>query len=277
MSELVFVKLGGSTITDKMTPETPRHHAIARIAGELAAAREERPGLRLVLGHGSGSFGHVLARRHQTRAGVHGPDQWRGFAEVAAMAARLNRIVADALLAAGLPVWSLQPSASARCRGGSLVAMDTGRLERALAEGLVPLVYGDVALDDLQGGTIISTEQILVYLARHLRPARLLLATDVDGVLERDLDNGLWERTIPHVSAANWEVVRESLSGSQAPDVTGGMLAKVREVLDLTRDVPGLEAHIFSGEVPGRLKQVILDPAASVPGTRIRWQGAGGT
>jgi hypothetical protein len=112
MSELVFVKLGGSVITDKTRIETARPDVIARIACEVASARAEQPGLKLVLGHGSGSFGHVVARRFGTREGVHGADAWRGFAEVAAVAARLNRIVVDAFREAGVPVWSLQPSAS---------------------------------------------------------------------------------------------------------------------------------------------------------------------
>ena len=145
--ELVFVKLGGSVITDKTQPETARPEVIARLAGEIAAALAARAvpsktsglapsdtsgqvhsnapsyGLRVVLGHGSGSFGHVVARRYGTRQGVYSAADWRGFAEVAAVAARLNRIVADICLAVGVPVWSLQPSASASCRGGELVSL----------------------------------------------------------------------------------------------------------------------------------------------------------
>ncbi len=37
---------------------------------EIAAARQENPGLRLVVGHGGGSFGHVAAAKFGTRQGV---------------------------------------------------------------------------------------------------------------------------------------------------------------------------------------------------------------
>ena len=40
--ELVFVKLGGSVITDKTQPETARPEVIARLAGEIAAALAAR-------------------------------------------------------------------------------------------------------------------------------------------------------------------------------------------------------------------------------------------
>ena len=108
--QLVFVKLGGSVITVKTEPETARLQVIERLAGEIATALTSHPDLRLVLGHGSGSFGHPAAQRHGTHLGVHSLAGWQGFAEVAATAARLNRLVAGALLAAGVPAWSIQPS-----------------------------------------------------------------------------------------------------------------------------------------------------------------------
>jgi isopentenyl phosphate kinase len=271
MSELVFVKLGGSVITDKTQPEVARPDVIERLAREIGSARALRPGLRLVLGHGSGSFGHVAANRYKTHTGVYTTEDWQGFAQVAAVAARLNRIVADLFLAAGVPVWSLQPSASARCRGGELVALETGPVERALARELVPLVFGDVALDDLQGGTIVSTEQIFAFLARRLHPRRVILASVVDGVFDQDPLREPTARQVPEISSRNWDEVRSVLGGSHATDVTGGMLAKVEEMVELVRDVPGLVVQILSGERIDALKTALLGPAELAGGTRIYW------
>jgi isopentenyl phosphate kinase len=277
--ELVFVKLGGSVITDKERPETARPEVIERLAGEVACALAAQPdpplpsgqGLRLLLGHGSGSFGHVFARRYGTRQGVRTAADWQGFAEVAAAAARLNRIVTDAFLGAGVPVWSLQPSASAWCHGGELVSLAALPVERALVKGLVPMLYGDVALDSLLGGTIVSTEQIFAFLARRLRPARLVLVGAVDGVFERDPLRDPTARPVPEISAANWEEVRAVLGGSHATDVTGGMLAKVEEMVGLVRELPGLTVHLISGERPGALETVLRRPAEALGGTLIRW------
>ncbi len=269
--ELVFVKLGGSVITDKTRPATPRHDAIKRLAAEIAAARAACPDLQLLLGHGSGSFGHVAARRYGTHQGVRDAAGWRGFAEVAAAAARLNRLVTDALLGAGVPAWSLQPSASARCRQGELEWFDVAPLEDALAYGLVPLVYGDVALDVAQGATIISTEQIFAYLARRLQPDRLILAVVVHGVFEADPLQDPSAEAVPRISAENWSAVRSALGGSHATDVTGGMLAKVDQMVALARDLPGLTVHLLSGERPGAVQDALCGPVDQVGGTLIRW------
>ncbi|HSR34892.1 MAG TPA: isopentenyl phosphate kinase [Anaerolineae bacterium] len=279
MSELVFVKLGGSVITDKTQPETVRPETLSRLAKEVASALSvgsipspsSGQGLRVVLGHGSGSFGHMVANRHGTRKGVRSVADWQGFAGVAAVAARLNRIVTDAFLAAGVPVWSIQPSASARCQGGELVSLETFTVEQALGRGLVPLLYGDVALDDVLGGTIISTEQVFAYLARQLRPARLILAGVADGVFEGDPLRDPSSRHIPEISSANWHGVRALLGASHGIDVTGGMRAKVDEMVNLARDVPGLEVIILSGERVGALKTALLTPSKVLGGTRIHW------
>jgi isopentenyl phosphate kinase len=268
---LVFVKLGGSVITDKGQPETARPEVIARLAGEIAQARASRPDLRLVLGHGSGSFGHITARRYGTRQGVHTPADWLGFSAVAAVAARLNRLITDHFLEAGVPVWSLQPSASAQCRGGHLVSLALAPIRGALAHGLIPLLYGDVALDEQQGGTIISTEQIFAFLAHHLHPERLVLVGVVDGVFDRDPLRDPNARPIREITPANWQAAESALGASHAPDVTGGMRAKVEQMVELVREVPSMKVHLISGERPGALRGVLLDPDEQTHGTIIHW------
>jgi isopentenyl phosphate kinase len=270
MSELVFCKLGGSVLTIKARPHTTRPEIIARLAAEVAQALDARPELRLVLGHGSGSFGHAVAMRTGTRAGVQGAEGWRGFALVAAEAARLNRKVADALLAARVPVWSLAPSASARCESGQLAWLNTEPVREALVRGLVPLVYGDVALDRAQGGTIVSTEQVLAYLAREMHPRWLILVTDVDGVFSGDPRRDPTAERIPEITPEKWPDVRALLREAHAVDVTGGMRSKVEEMLQLVQQVPHLKIRILSAERPGALAQVLAAPQEGMDGTLIR-------
>lgn len=263
MLERVFLKLGGSLITDKSSPYTPRPEVIRRLAEEVRAALTARSDLELVIGHGSGSFGHAAAAPYGTRQGVHTPHEWRGYAEVAAAAARLNRLVSDLFLETGVPVLSLQPSASARCRDGVLVHLETAPIRDALAHGLVPLIYGDVALDEIRGGTIASTEDLFIYLTPLLTPQRILLVTRVAGVLD---DQG---EVIPTISPADLPALRPALRGAHGVDVTGGMADKVERMAALVEQHPGLVVSIFSGETPGVLASALLDPAAT-PGTRIR-------
>ena len=256
MVDVVFLKLGGSLITDKTGVEAVRPAVLARLAREIEEARRARPGLPLLLGHGSGSFGHVAAARHHTRQGVETAEQWHGFAAVSAAAARLNRLVVEALLAAGVPAITLQPSASAVCQDGRLVSLALEPVRRSLAAGLVPVVYGDVAFDEGRGGTIISTEEIMTFLATGVQPSWLLLAGETAGVL--DEQGGV----VPLITPANFEEIRPALGGSRGTDVTGGMASKVRGMLDLVESRPQLKIRIFSGLEAGAVTQALLRPAA---------------
>lgn len=269
MDELVFLKLGGSLLTDKTRPQALRGHVLARLAAEIAAALRDRPDLRLVIGHGSGSFGHVAASRYGTRTGVHTPEQWRGYAEVARVAAELNRLVVNALAEAGVPALRLQPSASALCHDGELRTLDERPLVAALRHGLAPVVHGDVALDDVRGGTIISTEEIFRWLAPRLNPRRVVLVGEVVGVLTADPASGVRGELVAEITPATLPDLAQALGGSRGVDVTGGMVAKVAEMLALAQATPSLAAvQVISGWAPGLVRAVLADPTHRA-GTRI--------
>jgi isopentenyl phosphate kinase len=268
LSELVFLKLGGSLITDKRRFETPRPAIIERLAKEIAAALEARPDLQLVLGHGSGSFGHFVADKYHVHEGH--LEDWRGYAETSAAAQRLNRLVTDALLAAGVRVVSLQPSASARCRDGALVQMAVDPVADLLKHGCVPLVYGDVALDEVKGCAIISTEQIFCYLAQYLRPQRIILAGEVAGVYSGDPQRDAIVRLIPEINSRNYAEIEQMLAHSFGVDVTGGMLSKVRTLFQLVTEQPNLVVHIVTGRRNRLIEQALVD-AKLAEGTLLRY------
>ena len=253
-TDVIFLKLGGSLVTDKTQAHTPRRPVITRLVGEIRQALDIIPDMKLLIGHGSGSFGHWAAKPYGTRQGVHTPAQWRGYARVAASAARLNRIITDAFLGANVPVLSVQPSASALCHDHELERLDTRAIHIALARGLVPLVYGDVALDDVHGGTIISTEDIFLFLADELRPARILLLGDVAGVLDPDGD------VISRITPGDLPTLRNTLTGSAGVDVTGGMADKVTRMIQLVHRHPMIRVYVLAGTEPELLSRVLIDP-----------------
>src|SRR5947209_8576240 len=94
---MLLVKLGGSVVTEKTHLRTPRSAAIRRLAGELASLREP-----LLIVHGAGSYGHILARRHRLNEG--GPTLPRRLAAAAVQAdvRELDGLVVRALNRAGL-------------------------------------------------------------------------------------------------------------------------------------------------------------------------------
>jgi len=251
---LTFLKLGGSLITDKTREATLRPERLRRLATEVRAALDIRPEIKLVLAHGSGSFGHFAGRRYGTRDGVRTPQEWIGYAQVSAAAARLNRSVTDAFLKAGVPVLSLQPSASAQCNDGELQVLSVQPIQTALAQGIVPLLYGDVALDTVRGGTIVSTEEIFLHLAPILRPERILLAGEVTGVM--DTSGNL----ISQIRLGHLDPTVAQLGGSHGTDVTGGMLSKVTDMLELIAHHPDISVRIFSGQAEQEIQRALIDP-----------------
>ncbi len=272
-----FVKLGGSVITDKAGQEAPDLPVIARLAAEVAAARAARPGLAIVLGHGSGSFGHLYAARYGVHRGLppgavsaaEAQRFYAGFALTAGAALRLNRIVVDALLAAGVPALALQPSAALWASGGQIVSWETAHIGRALRHGLVPVVHGDVAFDAAQGTAIISTEALLAYLAEatELRPARVILVGE-DAVYSADPRRDPAARRVPLITAANLDAALHGAAGSHAVDVTGGMRSKLELMWRLVQRIPALEVRLI-GPAPGNLRAALLDDTLDT-GTTIR-------
>lgn len=267
MGNIVLVKLGGSLITDKARERTVRRADLLRLVAELAAAL--RGGRRTVLlGHGSGSFGHVAAARHRVQEGARGRGQLPGISRTQSEAAALHRIVIQALRDAGLNPFSIVPSSAIVTRQGRsgtvAVSVAAEPLLRALDAGLLPVTYGDVVMDRDQGVAICSTEVALVALARRLlrsgrRITRALWFGDTAGILDAQ------GRTIRRVRPGGGRALRELVGGAAATDVTGGMRHRLDAALTLAR--LGIPSLIASGREPGLVERALRGRA--VAGTRV--------
>jgi isopentenyl phosphate kinase len=243
----IFIKLGGSILTDKTQPEAINLIALQMAAAAIAAVMREQPNLELLIGHGGGSFGHYWAEKYGTQHGVHSAEGWHGVARVADAMGRLNRIVVGALLEAGINAVGIQPMASAHAEGGTLYDLATPVIERLLAARLVPVVYGDVVLDTTQGAAIIATEALFAYLAPQLQPQRIVLVGEA-GVYTADPRRDPRAVRVAQITAANIETVLEQTGGSHGIDVTGGMAAKVAQMWSLVQSVAGLEVLLIGVE-----------------------------
>ncbi len=258
---VVLVKLGGSLITDKTRPDTPRPEVIRRLARELAEVLAGEGAPHVVLGHGSGSFGHVVAERHRLAEGLFPPasaDRARlaGIGETQARAAELHRLVVAELAAAGALPFSIAPSSALVAAGGRPAELAAEPAALALGLGLLPVVYGDVVLDREQGVAICSTERVLLALAERLpalgwRAERALWLGATAGVLDEA------GRPIAEISAAEpSSVLAAAAAGAAAgTDVTGGMRHRVDAALALAS--LGVESWILDGREPGALADAL--------------------
>ncbi|HVL48409.1 MAG TPA: isopentenyl phosphate kinase [Candidatus Thermoplasmatota archaeon] len=247
----VVVKLGGSILTDKSRYRTLRADVLARLAGELAEARFSG-----AVVHGAGSFGHVLAREHRLSEGG-GREKAAPFARVHADVRALDLAVLEALIAAGLapvaiPPFALPDDEAARVRP----------FVEAVARGLVPVTHGDAVLDPARGFGIVSGDALLAPLARALKVERVVVATDVDGLFDRDPKLG-GARLLERVRSTDLGVAEAG--ASRAPDVTGGMGGKVKALAGVA--AAATPVTLVNGLEPGRLKDAVLGRA--VKGTII--------
>lgn len=238
------LKLGGSVITDKDRPETVDNESLEHASRTIA----EHGYANFVLVHGAGSFGHYHATEHAVSrtAGTHDSAAIRA---IHGSMTTLNGSVIDALAAEGIPALPVPPlSAGARTIDGELL-LQTEQVRTMLAEGFVPVLYGDVITHEGEGATIISGDELVRVLASDLDADRVGLCSAVPGVLDAG-------EVIPEIDA--FSDVAHALGASESTDVTGGMAAKVRALLAL--ETP---AFVFNEKEIGPF----LDGES--PGTRI--------
>jgi Predicted archaeal kinase len=262
MDSVVLVKLGGSLLTDKARPYTPRPAVLERLADEVAYVWSFLEG-RLVLGHGSGSFGHVAAQD----TGLAAPNaeaSAEAISHTQHAAHRLHRHVMDALREAGLPAVSFAPSSALVTDEGRSASLHAEPVRRGLVQDTLPVTFGDVSMDRTHGGAICSTETILRSLAGSLQAQDVpvgpaLWFGDTEGVY--DETGAVLDTIVPTEAEAGLSAV----TSSEAPDVTGGMRHRVETVLALARD--GIASLITGGEEEGRLERALRHQ--SVPGTWV--------
>jgi isopentenyl phosphate kinase len=187
---LVFVKLGGSLITDKMRPETVRTNVLQRLAEELAQAIKSRGG-DVVLGHGSGSFGHAAAKKHGFDREGETRTRPAALAAVQDAAARLHRKVIAALIEAGADPISIVPGSAFVATRGQIRPTECNLIESAVSAGCLPVLYGDLVFDRERTASILSTESIFLALIRCLlesgvRIDHVLWLGETAGILDSD-------------------------------------------------------------------------------------------
>ncbi|HZK17277.1 MAG: isopentenyl phosphate kinase [Anaerolineaceae bacterium] len=250
--QTLFLKLGGSLITDKGKAETALPGLILSLLADFKRYLEKNPDQKILLGHGSGSFGHHAAVKYNTRAGVYSPAEWQGFRQVWESARKLNQIVLDLGRQAGLELISFPPSAGLLSRHGEVKDWNLAPIERALENGLIPVVYGDVVFDQVLGGTIFSTEELFAHLATRLKPNRILLAGKEAAVYADFPKN---QRPIAHIPRT--AALESFLQASQNEDVTGGMRSKVTQMQAVCLANPGVSVEIFTASQPGELFEAL--------------------
>lgn len=262
MSKLIMLKIGGGVITDKKVRYGLKGEVLKRLAREIAIGYGKLEDTDLIIGNGAGSFAHYSAKEYGTAEGFTDENGRMGAGWVRYDAVKLNQIVFEELLKVQVPVFSFSPSSFMQVNNGKAGVVSLGSVREAISKGLVPLVYGDVMVDQIKGSCIFSTERVFDELAKALaaeyNSIRVIHVSSEEGVM-------VGGKVFSEITNINIEQIQHELSGSGGVDVTGGMLHKVKECLKVAK--LGVESVIVSGLVPGRVAHALA--GSPVKGTRI--------
>lgn len=266
--DLILIKLGGSVITDKSTPQTLRQQILNNLIAEISDYRTQNPDTLLIVGHGQGSFAHIPAKKYQTKLGFINNDSKYGMAVTQLWAGQTHQLVLKAMIEQQLPAVSFRV-ASTGLNSKSSYEIFTESLFANLDNGLLPVTCGDVVADSEKGCTIWSTELVLEKITQAViertgkterkshrsrdnqgkqqkHPVlRIIHVTDVDGVLDSS------QKLIKEITSRNLAKIKPAILGCSNTDVTGGMWHKVDSCINMTK--VGVESAIISGLIPKNL------------------------
>ena len=242
--EIVFLKLGGSLITNKSRAYTAEYKVINEMARQIKKALSINPNLLLFIGNGAGSFAHYPAQLYSIKDGIKTKSQEFGFCLVQDAAARLNRIIIEALLKVKVKAFSLQPSAMITTENGSIKKFFIEPFIELIQKKVVPVFYGDIVNDTKRGSSILSTEQLIVALTLRL----IKKGFKVKRIIHNGITRGVLDEKgnlISKISLSNIRKLKNIFTKTAGFDVTGGMFHKVQASLSLVK--LGIKTIIING------------------------------
>lgn len=245
---MILVKLGGSVITDKATPNTYREDTMDRLAAELATTTQD-----LIIVHGAGSYGHILAKTHNLNHGLTHPSQILGFAQTHVSVTHLNAHVLDALQKHGIPAVSLPPHAILELDNHTLKTIHYDLFTKYQKAGFTPVTFGDVALDTSLTGSICSGDLLMQTLADHFHPKKAIFVIDEDGLYTANPKTHP-DATFIETTTVN-DLSRLTTSLDTRADVTRGMQGKLETIAAIAR--LGIDVTLVNGNVKNRLADTL--------------------
>ncbi|MGC8680201.1 MAG: isopentenyl phosphate kinase [Candidatus Micrarchaeia archaeon] len=256
MKELYFLKIGGSIITDLSKPYTAKTEVMRRIINEIKEAKNKE-GFDIILGHGSGSFAHIPAKEYNVSAGLINENSKKGSTLTYLAAKELNNIILKEAINLGIDMFPFSPSSFGVAEDSILNEGFVSNIKTALERGFIPITYGDVVIDKKKGVAIVSTEMVFRFLAIHMKPKKVFLATDVDGVFDKDPEKNSDAKLVKVIDKSNINKMMETAnSSSKRIDVTGGMKNKVQYLYEISEKT-GAECYIFNGTKENAIKDML--------------------
>lgn len=237
-----LIKLGGSLITKKTGFMEADNETMDKLADVIAKVWKD--GIRdFILVHGVGSFGHPVAAGFKITRDVRTPEERRSFAITHVTCTQLSALIVEKLAERGVPAISLPPATLGYQKNRRIADFNHELVLKFSEKHFLPVLYGDMLLDEEFGGSVCSGDQIISYLSKWAD--EVIFATDVDGVLVEG-------KPVEKITKENLEDVLKHVGGSEATDVTGGMRGKLEEAIG-----SGRKTYVVNGRHPERVEALL--------------------
>ena len=234
---MILIKLGGSIITNKQKPLSPRRKTINSILKEIGKIKEP-----VIIVHGGGSYGHYWSVKYDmhTRPAKTSP---KGVAIVKNSMVELNKIILDSAVKNKINSYCLPPTDF--MNGNKAIKSKILTINDIAKAGLTPITFGDALWFGQKKSYILSGDVIMTTIAKILKPRLSLFVLDVDGVYSDLKTNKL---------IRNFKKEKPEIRNNKI-DVTGGMTRKISEANKMAK--VGLKVFFVNGNKPKRISDAI--------------------
>ncbi len=247
--KMFVVKLGGSVITDKSKKYFFKKEVMDKLSIEIKKANKD-----IILVHGAGSFGHILAKEYMLNQGYRNDEQLQGFSHTHAMVQKLNSLVLSSLHDNGIAAVSIPPHVILELDDHKPAKMNYDVFRDYLDKGFTPVTFGDVALDKKLGFSICSGDLLLQMLAKHFKPEKVIFALDEDGLYT---SNPKIDKNAEFIEKSTMsELENFTTSSNSYADVTMGMEGKIETIKNIAN--LGIDIALLNGNIDNRLYNTLI-------------------
>ncbi|KAI9343490.1 amino acid kinase family-domain-containing protein [Obelidium mucronatum] len=266
-----LIKLGGAAITAKDSNsfaliDSVIDSALLQVSRFL---KETKSQVRIAIVCGVGPFGHTNVIRYGIKEGVYTDLQKEGLQATKEACDYVGISVTESAKQMGLDAVFVPGYAIARQNHKEVSWFDTEYITNLLNQGKVPVTTGSMVPDSSLNWSVMSGDEFISQLTLALKPERIFLGTNVDGIFTCDPNlNPKEAELIPSIGSSNIKhVLRDSVSGSAAiADVTGGMQGKLEKLaisIGLSTAIVfnlSLENNLYLGLCDGHIpKSTVID------------------
>jgi isopentenyl phosphate kinase len=245
---MFIIKIGGSVITNKAKKNSFKKDIIDKLAKQIKNSKKE-----IILVHGAGSFGHILAKKYHLNQGFKKDNQIYGFSLTHAMVQKLNLLVLNSLHENGISAVSIPPHNILKLKNHKFFNFNPDIFSDYLKIGITPVTFGDVVIDEKLGFSICSGDLLMQILSDCFKPEKAIFIIDEDGLYTSNPKINKNAEFIDSVTIT--KLKKFTATSDKHDDVTGGMSGKIETIKNIAK--LGIDTVLLNGNKPDRLFKVL--------------------